>query len=473
MSFSQDGPRMDRTLGIAGSVRRARGQAPVGLPRAPSDVIPSGNDEGTWPSRRTQPTLPGPLPSRIPVPSYSEPDVLPQEATTVSISRPTQIPQWPLRGPVPTNNPTLGSQSFQIQSQPPPRPQRPSNVPSILDASRIQDPIPSGFSSQQLTLRDSTNELLSVPPGPETPSSRPSTLSSVGSIPDFPIPVAVPLGPPRRSVTLGPPPSARRGASSFYSNASFVSPIPEESPKTKSHGSFASSAAMPEGWNTDSPGYSPASPETFFDERVRNSSRYSGSEFGDESQLVENANVEQRIPSITMSAPNDQRISIQRPSPSPIQLNVFSNGTGYLEASSSSSGALPTKKTRVSGGLTVDGTLGAVEAASSSDPNVSRKLTPSPRGFSRLSAIRRPPKLDIDVIRDAEARGSLTSLPDLIRRATRLAAMIEKGKRPASNLDADDFPEDIYGPGWDPEKDCSRMYLHLCHPNICFVLKPC
>jgi len=49
--------------------------------------------------------------------------------------------------------------------------------------------------------------------------------------------------------------------------------------------------------------------------------------------------------------------------------------------------------------------------------------------------MRRPPKLDIDAVRAAEARGSMTSLPDLIKRATRLAAMIEKGKRPASRFD--------------------------------------
>jgi hypothetical protein len=48
----------------------------------------------------------------------------------------------------------------------------------------------------------------------------------------------------------------------------------------------------------------------------------------------------------------------------------------------------------------------------------------------------------MDAVRKAEARGSLTSLPDLIRRATRLAASLEKGKRPASRLnDLDDFPE--------------------------------
>lgn len=86
--------------------------------------------------------------------------------------------------------------------------------------------------------------------------------------------------------------------------------------------------------------------------------------------------------------------------------------------------------------------LGAYNAASSLSPGGATPIrTPSP-GFSRLSAIRRPPKLDIDAVRDAEARGSLTSLPDLIRRATRLAAMMDRGKRPGSRMALDDFPSD-------------------------------
>lgn len=46
-------------------------------------------------------------------------------------------------------------------------------------------------------------------------------------------------------------------------------------------------------------------------------------------------------------------------------------------------------------------------------------------------------------------RASLTSLPDLIRRATRLAGMIDRGKRPASRIDALDVSssEDISGAG--------------------------
>jgi hypothetical protein len=99
--------------------------------------------------------------------------------------------------------------------------------------------------------------------------------------------------------------------------------------------------------------------------------------------------------------------------------------------------------------LTADSMLNAYSSASAEDPSIpSARNTPSPnpqaaaRPYSRLSAIRRPPRLDIDAVRKAEARGSLTSLPDLIRRATRLAASLEKGRRPASRFDdLDDFPD--------------------------------
>lgn len=47
---------------------------------------------------------------------------------------------------------------------------------------------------------------------------------------------------------------------------------------------------------------------------------------------------------------------------------------------------------------------------------------------------RRPPRLDMEAIRNAETRGSLSSLSDLIRRATRLASNLDRG-RTASQAD--------------------------------------
>ena len=97
------------------------------------------------------------------------------------------------------------------------------------------------------------------------PFSGASEASSLGSIPDFPVPQPpMPdVQPPNRRVpSLGPPPSARRGPSSYYTQMSYVSPIVEES-ETRSntirsrHGSFASSNVFPlnndEFYNRDYP----------------------------------------------------------------------------------------------------------------------------------------------------------------------------------------------------------------------------
>lgn len=58
-------------------------------------------------------------------------------------------------------------------------------------------------------------------------------------------------------------------------------------------------------------------------------------------------------------------------------------------------------------------------------PNTARSGTTPGRMKGRKAP---PPGLNMNAVREAEARGSLTSLPDLIRRATKLAAALENGK---------------------------------------------
>ena len=146
-----------------------------------------------------------------------------------------------------------------------------------------------------------------------------------------------------------------------------------------------------------------------------------------------------------------------RPSPTPVQHDLretrwpmmgttdspLAGGTGFIEDSSSEStptlGRAITPKENDAKAFSpppafdprMSQILHAHQAASGVQAANEKELE---RSFSRLSAIRRPPRLDLNVVRDAEARGSLTSLPDLIKRATKLAAMIDKGKRPGSRL---------------------------------------
>jgi hypothetical protein len=82
---------------------------------------------------------------------------------------------------------------------------------------------------------------------------------------------------------------------------------------------------------------------------------------------------------------------------------------------------------------TIENFKGAAGYVGTASP-LQQELRPS--GLAERAGMRRPARLDMDAVRDAEARGSLTSLPDLIRRATRLAANLDRG-RTASRLGLD------------------------------------
>lgn len=515
----QQWPAPSRSPGGGGSVRRAREMAEAGIaPQMPSQ-IPRPSPQNAYDQPRAAPSPPTNR-NRPPIP----PALVSTKGGTgpigVAISRPTQVPQWPLAatiegGPDPQYQPPPG------RGVPPQRPPRPSHVPSMLDASRLQDPTPSfQYTPQGQDRYEEDDNLSPIMASPMTQSSR-TTLSSVGSIPDFPIPMHPSSGPPRRSANLGPPPSSRRGASSYYSQASFVSPIPEESPRTvPSHQSYASSAAMPTSWGSDSPRYDE---DDYEDEEVYDSSpdfrrmdrgfgsieegresrgsRESNGDDSDDRGLIRSASFGRRAKPSMITTRSSEKVEPLRPQSVPQQNHTsklekmgiigaagttglavskngesgqretvwptigdinspLASGTGLIDKSSTSSEeTIPTLARTVTAGAPAPAyipgrdekeieMLGAYNAASSLQPGPAPSRTPSP-GFSRLSAIRRPPRLDMDAVRDAEARGSLTSLPDLIRRATRLAAMMDRGKRPGSRMALNDWPAD------DMEKDRS------------------
>ncbi|PQE13551.1 Epidermal growth factor- type 3 protein [Rutstroemia sp. NJR-2017a WRK4] len=440
----------------------------------------------------------------------------------MAISRPTQVAQWPLIGSQENNADVQQFQPPVNRGPPPQRPPRPSHVPSMLDASRIQDPTPS-FQyrpqgppqpqnlyppPQQFRSRNQDEEYeLSSPSSqsPMTPSSRPSTISSVGTIPDFPVPMpAVPAS--RKSANIGPPPSSRRGASSYYSQVSFVSPIPElsESGRTHpgSHSSYASSAAIPSSWGPESPGYRSDDYDDYEDDRrfdaVSEGRESRGSDDTEDRGLIRSASVGKRArpsmvitrssgqidPARLAATPNPMPAGATRKGPSPLQNTLspteaqrmttwptnptspLANGTGLIDPTpSTSEESVPTITTAMQRGAARDpmptptAILGAYQAAASLPSEMARARSPLTNEgggrFSRLSAIRRPPRLNIDAVREAEARGSLTSLPDLIKRATRLAAMMDRGKRPGSRMGLGDFPDEHDFPS---EKELEYAY---------------
>lgn len=146
---------------------------------------------------------------------------------------------------------------------PPPRPPRPTVVPLLN---------PQG--SHGVQKASSQPEQATPPPiPPKNEEGKPSTSSgddgartSDGSsrtatevapivIPEFPLPAvpSSPSPPMRRGANLGPPPSARKGASMYYSQNSYVSPIPEEMPE--GHSSYASDQVVPSSWGDGPPSY--------------------------------------------------------------------------------------------------------------------------------------------------------------------------------------------------------------------------
>jgi hypothetical protein len=501
-----------------GSVRRARELMEARLqPEMPSST-PLRQRAG---DAERGPGTGSPSRPRQPMPAALSASRSAGQSIGMAISRPTQVPQWPLAAPIQGYSGQTNAQAGRGEApQRPPRPSK-SKIPSMLDASKLQDHTPTfqytpqpSSSGQQASQLGDVGESLTSPnaKSPLTPASRPSTVSSVGSIPDFPMPMPDPSdhpgpsvsGPTRKSANLGPPPTARRGASSYYSNISLVSPIQEESPRTQqTHESYASSAAMPTTWRDDSSDFldddESGERNIFAPDPIPEEGRDSRASNGDDSSergLVRNASIGRRgkpsmvttksadrtppaptspplgsdkLAKMGMFGPMEMRAAQMkaaatahaaaaggRPSPTPEQTdqretqwpmmgasdNRLASGTGFIENSSSES------PTTLGGAITPKGGDAKAYSPPAFDPRMSKILHAHQaasgvqaadekeleRSFSRISAVRRPPKLDLNAVRDAEARGSLTSLPDLIKRATRLAAMIDKGKRPGSRL---------------------------------------
>ncbi|KAI9769376.1 MAG: hypothetical protein M1840_004078 [Geoglossum simile] len=411
-------------------------------------------------------------------------------AIGAAISRPAPMPQWPLAE---SRMDPIGEGGVG-RGDAPQRPPRPRYVPSVLDSSKIQDHTPSSFayktvqSTQQPQLRNSVEgSIESV--GVSSPlsaydSNRESqtSTSSMGTIPDFPQTPTATAGPPRRSSNYGPPPS-RRGNSSFYSQSSYVSPIPEETAGLRTPGSYASSHVIPASWGPGSEDFQPAKEgmDPLSDEEDGRLSRSTGDD--DEDGLVRKASLGKRHkPSLTTIKNSEKLVPLpSRPPVDSEQPTSISSGKdkamptgtvgkGNIPASvvgaagsgmsqsydgeadqlDTPSPAPPTRTTFLSVSEPSPGSREEsppsreiTQSVSPVDPRVNKVLgtyendsrdnsyrtKPARSSFSdRLPGLRRPPKLNIDAVREAESRGSLTSLPDLIKRATRLAAVLEKGR---------------------------------------------
>ncbi|USP82630.1 hypothetical protein yc1106_09904 [Curvularia clavata] len=405
----------------------------IGLPRRPNQLV----------SQYSQSKAP---PAQL--------RLVPDTRSEIELSSPS--PQWPL--------PNTRSERVD------PSPSIPPRSPKRLQAPREEPrPLSEEFPIQQLSPDTASpfsppyqnpNDLLS--PGSIYSSSRPITMSSIasessiGSIPDFPVPQ-----PPmpsiqqtRRFPSIGPPPSARRGPSSYYTQMSYVSPIVEESESHSTaiqsqRGSFASSNVFPSNGDAFYPDDEPFSEdEGTIDSNI---DAISATEHDDQRGLVQQSPALVRQASLgrrtkpslmtirSVESSGDKKSGSNKPKTDATGYGVGAAGlaAAALAARDGSSSGRTRSPLSREASLDSDSTLQTFKgkgAASGTASPLQQELRPI--ALADRAGVRRPPRLDMDAVRDAEARGSLTSLPDLIRRATRLASNLDRG-RTASRLGMD------------------------------------
>ncbi|KAL8784531.1 MAG: hypothetical protein Q9213_003879 [Squamulea squamosa] len=430
----------------SGSVKHARQRAAAGLPaeeRDPLQPAPLRITPNRTPPRATTPAEQTPnghsyseaTPSPL-VPSHT-PHERPSPSASSSVSPIT--PNWP---PVPfpigvgAGSSSPGQDGKAARGPPPKRPPRPDYVP----------PLPADIPDQQSRHYWETGFL------PPSDSSSKSPGRFGPAVPEFPIPFTT-QAPPQPRRNLGPPPSARKGGANFYPQNAFVAPIPEEQSET--HSSFASSHVMPSSWGDGPPEYylgsgiseededeihSPSSTNDGRDSRVGDHDESTGlvrkvsigkpgkpalksvkdasgatdeqPKSGQEVQFGPGAGV------ATFLAPSSNNNS---PTATPGEKAVPSENdvtNSYSYSGTASSSTIDPRVAKILGGLEKGGAL----STAATTPMTSKTGSMSERGG------RRPPRLKLDAVKESEPRGSATSLPELIRRATRLASNLDRGR---------------------------------------------
>ncbi|KAJ5116426.1 hypothetical protein N7456_000774 [Penicillium angulare] len=388
----------------------------------------------------------GPPPLRPPRPS-EVPSQIPSPSVYSVRSGESPEPSFSLNYPNPYPYPAPSVRSFsQSFSHPNPRYQQQQFQPSTNNGAIS----PSSTVDMNPRISVGTDELF-----------RNSAHSNLSNLPMPPVPPPEPLPPvqPRRQgVGLHIPPNARRSRV----RKSSVSPIPEEIPNPRQTlGSYASSRVIPSSW-----GSGPAeseilgaylddgSSEDEEDELKHNTSK-------NEVNPVRSASVGKRhkptMRTIMRSNPNSE-VSIPDLPASPVSQKA------ELDRNRTTGLAIPTAVAAATGGTLMTqndrlmrirtpspvcrGSISSLSGESYVDPEkprfakyeeqntyrgaLEKELEDLPRAAPTMSDKRpngrKPPRLDMEAVRGAEARGSLSSLTDLIRRATKLASNLDRGR---------------------------------------------
>jgi hypothetical protein len=368
----------------------------IGLPQRPNQLLSQYNSRSRAEQQQEQPSpiKNGKAKTISPPPQWP----LPNDDSAASGFSPMIPPRSPKRIQSQSNDRPL-SDEYPIQQLSPTYAQQSSANYLQPPSSNFRQPSPTDETFSPSTYRSSR---------PLTDSSLASEASSLGDIPDFPVPQ-----PPmpsiqqnqqaRRMPSLGPPPSARRGPSSYYTQMSYVSPIAEES-DTRSelmrsrHGSYASSNVFP------------THPDDFYE----NDDLFSddGSTITSERGTISPAEQDDRRGLVQQSPALLRQASLgRRTKPSLMTIkSVDSFGKGRSDSTKFGAAA-------IGAGASASGARN-VGASSSSSSLRNMQLAggasePDPLEYSSQegtrattladrAGMRRPLKLDMDAVRDAE-----------------------------------------------------------------------
>ncbi len=483
----------ERVLG-GGSVRGVRQRASAGW-----SVELGGNDIGspsTSPTENVSPSSPEKGIQQNLAPS-SQTAVVPSTLTSrqtsptdpMDGSNTSTIDQGPQALAKPSSSQvtsSLAQESRTGKGLPPQRPPRPSYVPPLLPSDSSNDRFRQlqqqfqGAPPPLLRRKSEEDRPRKSPIKDSSPNTQGEASSPRSNIAELPAPYIAPLNfsqQPRRTPSLGPPPSVRKGAASYYPQSTFVAPILEEISEARS--SYASSHVMPSSWGDGPPDYYKGDgPGANYEPSPKiTSTTRTVSRLGDDNEsasLVGQLNTRQdsrrkktadgrsfvnedarneaepTYPPRNASRAHPRALTpSSRASAATVELEDTSlnanrgdeSGTFLCPPSPNTSPMLSPISTESDARFMTPYS----GSPNPDDPRVSQILgnlekgtaLNTPRNVSPLTSIDsvtsdkgrgRPPRLNLNAAREGETRASQTSLPELIRRATRLASNLDRAR---------------------------------------------
>lgn len=456
-----------------GSVKRARQQLEAGV--RPEPALPPHQMRHPPLSRNISHGPQWPLPdSGLPPHINHHPRYLPPRGP------PSQPPPHPSEVPSPSKHSRLDGQAPEMGLDQNPKPTQSHSQmqqPLPMQSHRPMTDVPaSPTSTIDMTSRISfaTDDLF-----------RHSVASSTAYLPDVP-PFPPPVPPPESGLSQDDP-KGRTAGLVAPSNArwplrarrSSVSPIPEEFADSRfTKCSVASSRAIPSSW-----GSAPAESEILgaYLDMDSDDGQPSPGLREDNTALVRNASLGKR------GKPTMRTILKSNPASEVFVEDTQDNSAKGTAVASIGMGAAvdqtlhpPTQSRKPSISTASSDTLKDTDPEKQSfsqqheppyTPGLEKELEAigalpkaAPTMSDKRPGGRKPPALNMHALRDAEARGSLSSLSDLIRRATKLASNLDRG-RTASRADLAGGGEAELKPGTGESLYLNHHRCEIWNPN--------